>query len=498
MKVYVGDFDPPGHIYTSSDMNGDGITVTWYCDATSACYNSWLSCKGDGINTCYMESYSGSNAIDSATLECNIPNESCVMDCWNGCTNSNLLCHRDSSGLQCDCRSCGNGVTIINDATYQPTTPPPSTATPTNAPSTPFPITVQPTTSSPTTTQPTTGQPTTGQPTTRQPTTGQPTTRQPTTGQPTTGQPTTGQPTTRQPTTSAPVTAVPTTAVPTTTAPTTSAPTTTLIVTTDVPTTNEVNTASPTSISPTTVHPSTPNLDVGTKTTLHDGKVNDNSTSSNSDPPASKTQDSGSAKLETMTLLYIIIAALSGLLIIGGIAFCIYYNKMKTRSRQSSKNANQEIELNIPQATTTNIWSNGGEKTMTGTGTGTGGESAIPQESLYKDGNETNSTGNMGSIDLSESDDDGCDAAMYDKAYITPGNGSFNGENNIDCIERVNSGTDDEDDSANDMYNINNDDNDDIVVQPTPGNINNENNDGSDDDTNKMYNDEFRQQTIGK
>ena len=139
MKVYAGDFDPPGDDYTSSDMNGDGIIVNWYCDDYYACYNSFLSCKGDGIANCFMDAASslGSDAIIGSTVECNIPNEQCGLNCFNGCKWTNLLCHGNSTGAQCDCRNCASGVTIINDATYQPTTSAPSTITPTNVPTMP-------------------------------------------------------------------------------------------------------------------------------------------------------------------------------------------------------------------------------------------------------------------------------------------------------------------------------------------------------------------------
>eukprot|EP01084_Bolivina_argentea_P035290 65467_1 len=129
-QIYVGDFDPPGLTYDASNMNGNGISATVYCSDADACINVHLSCKGDGINLCSLFAESGTDPIQSSTVECNIGSGTCEFDCEQGCYgNNNLLCHTGSS---CVCPWSCSSVTQINDVTYNPTPFP--TVTPTNNP----------------------------------------------------------------------------------------------------------------------------------------------------------------------------------------------------------------------------------------------------------------------------------------------------------------------------------------------------------------------------
>eukprot|EP01084_Bolivina_argentea_P291216 500494_1 len=130
-NVYCGAFDPPGALYSLSDMDRSGVYCQMHCDANPApgCIDSLLSCKGDGIKSCSIRSYPDPTRdpipnIDFSTLECDInaPN-SCYMDCEESlCPNSKLLCHNPigSAGCKCFGGYC-SGVTESYDVTYHPT-----------------------------------------------------------------------------------------------------------------------------------------------------------------------------------------------------------------------------------------------------------------------------------------------------------------------------------------------------------------------------------------
>eukprot|EP01084_Bolivina_argentea_P253633 426146_1 len=205
LKVYCGEFDPPGNEFNLADMTKTGVTCLIDCNdaGENTCAGILLSCKGDGVDQCIMQSVDALNLVDS-TLQCDIPDTStCNIDCneFNFCSNNQILCYAPST---CKCTgnlACFSSSVTIHELTSDPTLMPSKFPTkyptksptkyPTKSPSkspTKSPITTIPTTSIPTTTAPTTIMPTIS-PTTSAPVTTAPT-NIPTTTIPTTSQPT--------------------------------------------------------------------------------------------------------------------------------------------------------------------------------------------------------------------------------------------------------------------------------------------------------------------
>ena len=505
VKVYCGDFDPPGSTYSATDMDASGKVCNVDCHVTGACNEGFLSCKGSDITKCRMSQEMVYSITDS-TVECN--SNECELNCdWGGCVNSELLCH---SGSTCDCWWGCNGVTTTNSATYEPTfaTAPITSSPTTSAPTTQQPTTTEPTTSNPTSSLPTTANPTSDAPSTSNPTSASPSTSNPTTFAPSTGNPTTNAPSTSNPTSKAPTTASPSTENPTTFQPTPKDPTTanptssqptTVAPTTAIPTTSSPTTSSSDTMNPTTAKPTSPNLaaNIGSKTTTKDGSVADQ-TSSNA-APATGEQNGGGTILDTMTMIYIAVGV--SVLLFGCVLCCMwrYFRNKASKPSQIEKvrSVDSIITNNTPMQTN-----------------GEGDNHAVTimrdsvQHSPVKDGQLTEGTGNMDVINLDESDDGFGDMYSGTTGLPTPGNNIENGAETIGNAGKMETGMDEE--SGEDMYD--NNDDDDIVM--TPGDIprkvtkgvdngvaiamsyDNENED-SDDEMNGMYNDNLRFQTSG-